>query len=88
MEEEEQDAYSGDGDGYGEGVKTFNELSQELNELRELATAMDASNIRSKAEKICNQMGFIADDFNSSVGSFSGGWKMRIGLAKVLASDP
>ena len=32
--------------------------------------------------------GFAAVDASALVKSFSGGWKMRIGLAKILLKDP
>jgi ATPase subunit of ABC transporter with duplicated ATPase domains len=33
-------------------------------------------------------MGFTDDEGEDLVASFSGGWKMRIGLGKVLLQDP
>jgi ATP-binding cassette, subfamily F, member 3 len=33
-------------------------------------------------------MGFTEDEGDDLVASFSGGWKMRIGLGKVLLADP
>jgi ATPase subunit of ABC transporter with duplicated ATPase domains len=33
-------------------------------------------------------MGFMPEEANLPVSSFSGGWKMRIGLGKILLSDP
>ena len=33
-------------------------------------------------------MGFTEDEGDDLVASFSGGWKMRIGLGKVLLRDP
>ncbi|RYY71125.1 hypothetical protein EON63_21980 [archaeon] len=38
--------------------------------------------------RIMKDLGFTEDDAQALVGSFSGGWKMRIGLAKILATDP
>lgn len=35
-----------------------------------------------------DSMGFVGDDGDLPVSSFSGGWKMRIGLGKVLLQDP
>ena len=32
--------------------------------------------------------GFSIEDGSALVSSFSGGWKMRIGLAKILLLDP
>jgi ATP-binding cassette subfamily F protein 3 len=35
-----------------------------------------------------DSMGFSREDGEALVGTFSGGWKMRIGLAKILLLDP
>jgi ATP-binding cassette subfamily F protein 3 len=35
-----------------------------------------------------DSMGFSESDADNLVRSFSGGWKMRIGLAKILLQDP
>mmetsp|Transcript_6374 Transcript_6374/g.13355 ORF Transcript_6374/g.13355 Transcript_6374/m.13355 type:complete len:877 (-) Transcript_6374:43-2673(-) len=44
--------------------------------------------IRARAEKAMDLMGFTAEERVQPVSSFSGGWKMRIGLGKVLCRDP
>jgi len=41
-----------------------------------------------KVEKILSGLGFSEDDFNRSPSEFSGGFQMRIALAKVLVSEP
>ena len=38
--------------------------------------------------KIMDLMGFEPEEGDYQVSSFSGGWKMRIGLGKVLLKDP
>jgi ABC-type nitrate/sulfonate/bicarbonate transport system ATPase subunit len=35
-----------------------------------------------------DMMGFIPEDGVSPVSAFSGGWRMRIGLGKILLQDP
>ncbi|WP_028974337.1 ABC-F family ATP-binding cassette domain-containing protein [Spirochaeta cellobiosiphila] len=37
---------------------------------------------------ILNGLGFKSDDYNKEAASFSGGWQMRIALAKVLLEHP
>lgn len=39
-------------------------------------------------EKVLYGLGFKAEDFSSKTETFSGGWRMRIELAKVLLSNP
>ena len=41
-----------------------------------------------KVEKILSGLGFRKEDFNRSPSEFSGGFQMRIVLAKVLVSEP
>ena len=40
------------------------------------------------AEKILLGLGFLRKDFNEPCSSFSGGWRMRIELAKILLQKP
>ncbi|MDZ4676669.1 MAG: ABC-F family ATP-binding cassette domain-containing protein [Oligoflexia bacterium] len=44
--------------------------------------------LNARAKTILTGLGIGPDDFNRSVESFSGGWKMRIALAKILALNP
>ncbi|MFP5519458.1 MAG: ABC-F family ATP-binding cassette domain-containing protein [Bdellovibrionia bacterium] len=44
--------------------------------------------LESRAAEILTGLGIGPDDYNRDTGSFSGGWKMRIALAKVLAQNP
>ena len=41
-----------------------------------------------KVEKILSGLGFSEEDFNRKTSEFSGGFQMRIALAKVLVSEP
>jgi ATP-binding cassette subfamily F protein 3 len=41
-----------------------------------------------RAQEILSGLGFSIDDFNRSVEHFSGGWKMRIALARILLLKP
>lgn len=44
----------------------------------------DAAAIERKVDRVLNAMGFAPSDAKLPVSSFSGGWKMRIGLGKIL----
>jgi ATP-binding cassette, subfamily F, member 3 len=44
--------------------------------------------IESRAAEILTGLGIGPDDYNRPTESFSGGWKMRIALAKILALNP
>lgn len=75
-------------------------LSQDLNEVemnRVLENYGEAQSeferlggydIESRATEILSGLGFDVEDQSRDTGSFSGGWKMRIALAKVLIQNP
>ncbi len=44
--------------------------------------------LESRAKAVLTGLGIGPDDFNRPVESFSGGWKMRIALAKILTINP
>jgi len=44
--------------------------------------------LESRAQALLTGLGIGPDDFNRPVESFSGGWKMRIELAKILTINP
>lgn len=49
---------------------------------------LDGFRLKSKIEKILMGLGFSVDDLNRLTDEFSGGWQMRIALAKLLLSNP
>ncbi len=63
-------------------------LLDKLQDLQAKADSAGAYNLASRVRKAAASLGFIEDDLHRRVGSFSGGWKMRIGLAKILCQDP
>eukprot|EP00981_Chlorochromonas_danica_P009063 scaffold2470_cov158-Ochromonas_danica.AAC.3 len=60
----------------------------DLQNLQEKARLLGAYNLEPRLLKVLDSMGFTTDDRHHLVSSFSGGWKMRIGLAKMLTQDP
>ena len=68
-----------------------NAMENALNKLAELQAEANTKGVyalESKVEKIMDQCGFSSADAELPVKSFSGGWKMRIGLAKILLKEP
>lgn len=56
-----------------------------------LQTKLETSglySLRAEIEKVLMGLGFSEDDFNRSTSEFSGGWLMRIALAKLLLKTP
>lgn len=56
--------------------------------LQEQAMMKGAYVLDSKIDKIMDSMGFSSADQHALVSTFSGGWRMRIGLAKILLQEP
>ncbi|MFA6506753.1 MAG: ABC-F family ATP-binding cassette domain-containing protein [Treponemataceae bacterium] len=48
----------------------------------------DGYNLETRAESVLTGLGIGPDRFNESVEHFSGGWKMRIALARILVLNP
>jgi ATP-binding cassette subfamily F protein 3 len=44
--------------------------------------------LESRAQEVLTGLGIGPDDYNNPVETFSGGWKMRIALAKILTLNP
>lgn len=74
------------------GSSTDTDLMQEiLDRMQELQAKADNKEVyalESRVQKVMNLMGFTEEEGDDLVASFSGGWKMRIGLGKVLLKDP
>ncbi|MEY3342435.1 MAG: hypothetical protein RL090_119 [Bacteroidota bacterium] len=50
--------------------------------------ALDGYQIRSKAEEVLEGLGFSTEDLERPLSEFSGGWRMRVMLAKILLAQP
>lgn len=66
----------------------FLDLLEEYGELQEKFQLLDGFKIKSKIEKILIGLGFKESDFDRLTEEFSGGWQMRIALAKLLLTNP
>ena len=67
--------------------QSYMELLDELNELNNRFEMIGGYHYQSQTEKILLGLGFTMDDLNASTGTFSGGWRMRIELAKILLKE-
>ena len=67
---------------------SMQEILDRMQDLQRLAEDKDVYVLESRVKKIMDLMGFNDDEGDDLVASFSGGWKMRIGLGKVLLKDP
>lgn len=64
------------------------ELVDKLGELQHEFDLLDGYSIESKAEEILEGLGFRTEDLKKPLKEFSGGWRMRVMLAKLLLSKP
>ncbi len=66
----------------------FRELLELYGELQHKIEASDAFRMKGTIEKVLKGLGFRETDFSRDTGEFSGGWQMRIALAKLLLQQP
>ena len=66
---------------YSELIESFTHLSERLQ-------IIGANNLEAEIERVLKGLGFLRTDLNRKVREFSGGWRMRIELAKILLSNP
>ncbi len=59
-----------------------------LAKLQEDFERLDGYTIQSRTEEILEGLGFSTDDLNRPLKLFSGGWRMRVMLAKLLLQKP
>ena len=63
-------------------------LIQELSDANERLDAIGASSTEEQAHRILQGLGFKVEDMGRTMSEFSGGWKMRVELAKLLLMQP
>ena len=66
----------------------YQELIERVAEKTELRALMQSENIDAEIEKTLIGLGFERSDFERPTSEFSGGWRMRIELAKLLLRRP
>lgn len=64
------------------------ELVDKLSKLQERFEAQEGYTLQSRAEEILEGIGFKTADLSRSLSEFSGGWRMRVMLAKLLLEKP
>ncbi len=64
------------------------DLVDKLTQLQEKFEHLDGYTMQSKAEEILEGIGFSTQDLHRALREFSGGWRMRVMLAKLLLEKP
>ncbi|WP_297802276.1 ABC-F family ATP-binding cassette domain-containing protein [uncultured Polaribacter sp.] len=65
----------------------YSELIHDLTDLTERYELLGGYNYQGDTEKILQGLGFQREDFDKLTDTFSGGWRMRIELAKLLLQN-
>ncbi|MBK8699454.1 MAG: ABC-F family ATP-binding cassette domain-containing protein [Saprospiraceae bacterium] len=66
----------------------YMKLIEQVSELGEKYYALEDVNYDAEVEKTLLGLGFKREDFTRPTSEFSGGWRMRIELAKILLKEP
>lgn len=63
-------------------------IVEKYGELQNEFESVGGYDLESRASEILGGLGFANEDMQMDVGSYSGGWKMRVSLAKILLLQP
>ena len=66
----------------------YYKIIERVSELSEKFYSIEETNIDAEVEKVLLGLGFLREDFTRPTSEFSGGWRMRIELAKILLRKP
>ena len=66
----------------------YRQISERYHHVQSEFTARDGYNIESRVGAVLTGLGFRREDWQKRVEEFSGGWQMRIALAKLLLEEP
>lgn len=66
----------------------YYKIIEQVSELSEKFYSIEEINYEAEVEKVLLGMGFLRTDFTRPTSEFSGGWRMRIELAKILLQKP
>lgn len=67
--------------------EAYHQLMVDLNDIQHQYEIIGGYNYQGETEKILQGLGFKREDFNKLTDTFSGGWRMRIELAKLLLQN-
>ena len=67
---------------------SYHRLIDRMTTLTERLAMEESENAQAEMEKTLIGLGFVREDFNRQTSEFSGGWRMRIELAKLLLQHP
>lgn len=68
--------------------EAYMNLINEVTEINDRLMVLDAHAFAERIEVVLKGLGFKQSEFDNEIGSFSGGWQMRVELAKLLVNNP
>ncbi|MBK5279018.1 MAG: ABC-F family ATP-binding cassette domain-containing protein, partial [Bacteroidia bacterium] len=68
--------------------EAYSKIIEQVSELSEKYYSIEEINFDAEVEKTLIGLGFVRSDFSRPTKEFSGGWRMRIELAKILLQKP
>ncbi len=66
----------------------YQQLIEQLSDANERFQLIGGGNAEQQAQRILQGLGFTPEDMHRTLAEFSGGWKMRVELAKLLLINP
>ena len=66
----------------------YHQIIERLNEAGQRLSLLGSGSVDGETEKVLLGLGFRSSDMNRQMDEFSGGWKMRVELAKILLQSP
>jgi len=81
-------ASEADGNSNNTNEGSSDEIMERLTQVYERLEELDASTAETRASKILSGLGFTNETQNKKTKDFSGGWRMRIALARALFIQP
>ncbi|MDD3742025.1 MAG: ABC-F family ATP-binding cassette domain-containing protein [Lentimicrobiaceae bacterium] len=67
---------------------SYLQMIDNLHETNERFSLLGGNEMEGETEKVLLGLGFVAEDFHRSLAEFSGGWRMRVELARLLLRKP
>lgn len=68
--------------------EAYHQLIDDLSEANDRLNLLGGNKSEEKAQRVLEGLGFNSEDMNRHMHEFSGGWKMRVELAKLLLQNP
>ncbi|MBW1295515.1 ABC-F family ATP-binding cassette domain-containing protein [Aquimarina litoralis] len=67
--------------------ESYNQLITDLSDFTHQYEILGGYNYQGETERVLQGLGFVREDFDKLTDTFSGGWRMRIELAKLLLQN-